>query len=124
TNPQGAGDPEARLSAADMVVADRFWINRVIALPMETRAVAAEWRGDLVVHHSTQVPHLIRVQLAETLGIEEGAIRVVVADVGGGFGLKLGIYPEDVLACLHSKDTRRPVKWVEDRNEHFRASTH
>jgi carbon-monoxide dehydrogenase large subunit len=125
TNPQGAGDPEARFAEADVVIADRFWVNRVTALPMETRAVAAEWRsGELVVHHSTQVPHLIRVQLAETLGIEEGAIRVVVGDVGGGFGLKLGIYPEDVLACLHSKDTRRPVKWVEDRNEHFRASTH
>jgi carbon-monoxide dehydrogenase large subunit len=127
SNPQGAGDPEARLAAADVVLEERFWINRVIALPMETRAVAAEWRAagrELVVHHSTQVPHLIRVQLAETLGLDEGAIRVVVGDVGGGFGLKLGIYPEDVLACLHSRDTRRPVKWVEDRTEHFRASTH
>jgi aerobic carbon-monoxide dehydrogenase large subunit len=124
SNPQGSGDPEARLAAADVVVGDRFWVNRVTALPMETRAVVAEWRGGLVVHHSTQVPHLIRVQLAETLGLDEGAIRVVVGDVGGGFGLKLGLYPEDVLACLHARDTRRPVKWVEDRNEHFRASTH
>jgi carbon-monoxide dehydrogenase large subunit len=127
SNPQGAGDPEARLAEADVVVEERFWINRVSPLPMETRAVAAEWRvgaRELVVHHSTQAPHLVRVQLAESLGLDEGSVRVVVGDVGGGFGQKLGIYPEDVLACLHAKDTRRPVKWVEDRNEHFRASTH
>jgi aerobic carbon-monoxide dehydrogenase large subunit len=127
TNPQGAGDPESRLAEADVVVAERFFVNRVSPLPMETRAIAAEWRvgaGELVVHHSTQVPHLVRVQLAETLGLDEGAVRVVVGDVGGGFGQKLGIYPEDVLACLHSRDTRRPVKWVEDRIEHFRAATH
>jgi carbon-monoxide dehydrogenase large subunit len=127
SNPQGAGDPERRLAEADVVVGDRFWINRVTALPMETRVVAAEWRAagqELVMHHSTQVPHLVRVQIAEALGIDEGIVRVITGDVGGGFGLKLGIYPEDVLACLHAKDTRRPVKWVEDRNEHFRASTH
>lgn len=127
TNPQGAGDPEARLAEAYAVVADRFWINRVAPLPMETRAIVAEWRvgaDELVVHHSTQVPHLVRVQLAETLGLDESSVRVIVGDVGGGFGQKLGIYPEDVLACLHAHDTRRPVKWVEDRVEHFRASTH
>lgn len=125
SNPQGAGDPGTRLAEADVVVGGRFWINRVSPLPMETRAIAVEFRGgNLVVHHSTQVPHLVRVQLAETLGLEEGVVRVVVADVGGGFGLKLGIYPEDVLACLHAIDLRRPVKWVEDRYEHFRASTH
>ena len=125
SNPHGAGDPQARLDEADVVISERFWINRVSPLPMETRAIAAEFRGGaLVVHHSTQVPHLVRVQLAETLGLDEGSVRVVVGDVGGGFGLKLGLYPEDVLACLHAMDLRKPVKWVEDRFEHFRASTH
>jgi carbon-monoxide dehydrogenase large subunit len=127
TNPGGAGDPEARLAAADILVEDRFHINRVTALPMETRAIVATWRPgarDLTVHHSTQVPHLIRKQLAEILGLEESDVRVITDDVGGGFGMKLGIYPEDVLACLHAMDTRRPVKWIEDRVEHFRASTH
>jgi aerobic carbon-monoxide dehydrogenase large subunit len=126
-NPQGAGDPEGALAAADVVVEGRFFVNRVSPLPMETRAIAAEWRvgaRELVVHHSTQVPHLVRVQLAEALGIDEGDVRVVVGDVGGGFGQKLGIFAEDVLACLHARDTRRPVKWVEDRIEHFRAATH
>ncbi|HEY2440095.1 MAG TPA: xanthine dehydrogenase family protein molybdopterin-binding subunit [Solirubrobacteraceae bacterium] len=127
TNPSGAGDPEARLAEADVVVADRFEVNRVTALPMETRALVAAWRPgarELLVHHSTQTPHLIRKQLAEILRLDESDVRVITGDVGGGFGLKLGIYPEDVLACLHAIDTRRPVKWVEDRIEHFRASTH
>jgi aerobic carbon-monoxide dehydrogenase large subunit len=127
SNREGAGDVAARLQEADVVVQGRFLINRVTGLPMETRAVLAEWRPgarQLTVFTSTQTPHLVRKQLAESLRIDEGCVRVVASDVGGGFGLKLGIYPEDVLACLHAMSLRRPVKFVEDRNEHFRATTH
>ena len=127
SNPQGSGDVAARVAEADVVVEGRFHINRVTGLPMETRAVLAEWRagaGQLTVYTSTQAPHLIRKQLAESLRLDEGDIRVVTSDVGGGFGLKLGAYPEDLLACLHALSLRRPVKFVEDRNEHFRATTH
>lgn len=127
SNPQGRGDVAARMDEADVVVEGRFYVNRVTGLPMETRAVLAEWRsgaGALTVHTSTQAPHLMRTQLADSLRIDEGDIRVVTLDVGGGFGLKLGAYPEDVLACLHAISLRRPVKFVEDRNEHFRATTH
>jgi carbon-monoxide dehydrogenase large subunit len=126
-NSDGSGDPDRRMREADVVVEGRFRINRVTALPMETRAVVAEWRPgarELTVHISTQVPHLVRKQLAETLRLTESDIRAVASDVGGGFGLKLGVFPEDVLACLHAMALRRPVKWVEDRAEHFRASTH
>jgi aerobic carbon-monoxide dehydrogenase large subunit len=126
-NLTGAGDPEAKLAESDVVVEDRFSVNRVSGLPMETRVIVAEWQPgarELSVRHSTQVPHLVRKQLAESLRLEDGAVRVVASDVGGGFGLKLGIYPEDVLACLHAMRTRRPVKWVEDRIEFFRATTH
>ncbi|HMJ33508.1 MAG TPA: xanthine dehydrogenase family protein molybdopterin-binding subunit [Baekduia sp.] len=126
-NPQGKGDPDAKLAEADVVVSDRFRINRVTGLPMEGRAILAQWRPgarELTVHASTQVPHLVRKQLAESLRLDEGEIRVIAADVGGAFGLKLGVYPEDVLACLHAMALRRPVKWVEDRLEHFRATTH
>ncbi|MCW2696628.1 MAG: xanthine dehydrogenase, molybdenum binding subunit apoprotein [Modestobacter sp.] len=126
-NSDGSGDPERRMLEADVVVEGRFRINRVTALPMETRAVVAEWRPgarELTVHISSQVPHLIRKQLAETLRLTESEVRAVASDVGGGFGLKLGVFPEDVLACLHAMALRRPVKWVEDRAEHFRASTH
>lgn len=126
-NSDGSGDPEARMREADVVVEGTFRINRVTALPMEPRAVVAEWRPgarELTVHVSTQVPHLVRKQLAESLRLQESEIRAVASDVGGGFGLKLGIFPEDVLACLHAMALRRPVKWTEDRGEHFRGSTH
>jgi len=127
TNPTGAGEPEAKLAEAAVVVEDTFAVNRVTGLPMETRAIVAEWQAgarELTVRHSTQTPHLIRKQLAESLRLEDGAVRVLADDVGGGFGLKIGIYPEDVLACLHAMGTGRPVKWVEDRVEFFRATTH
>jgi aerobic carbon-monoxide dehydrogenase large subunit len=125
-NLEGTQDIETHFAQADVVVGGRFRINRVTGLPMETRAVLAEYRpgSDLTVHVSTQAPQLIRKQLAEILGLHEGQIRVVAGDVGGGFGLKLGTYPEDVLACLHAMSLRRPVKFVEDRQEHFRATTH
>jgi len=127
SNIEGTSDAEAAFGEADVVVEGRFVISRVTGLPMETRAVLAEWQPgarELTVHVSTQVPHLVRKQLAESLRLDEGAVRVIAADVGGGFGLKLGVYPEDVLACLHAMSLRLPVKWVEDRNEHFRATTH
>jgi carbon-monoxide dehydrogenase large subunit len=125
--PQGRGEPEDRLASADVVVEERFMIGRVTGLPMETRAIVAQWRPgayELMVHSSSQVPHLARTQLAESLRLNESDVQVVAADVGGAYGAKLGIYPEDVLACLHAMDLRRPVKFVEDRMEHFRATTH
>lgn len=127
SNTDANGDPEARMAIAAIVLAKQFRINRVTALPMEMRGVLAVWRPgarELTVHTSTQVPHLVRMQLAAALRLDEGCIRVSASDVGGGFGLKLGFYPEDVLACLHAMALRRPVKWTEDRLEFFRASTH
>ena len=126
-NVDRAGDPEDRMVAAEVVVEGRFRVNRVSALPMEPRGIVAHWRAGartLEVHASTQTPHLIRQQLAECLPLDEGCIRVIASDVGGGFGMKLGLYPEDVLAVLHAMALRRPVKWIEDRLEFFRASTH
>ena len=79
---------------------------------------------ELTVYSSTQTPHLLRQQFAESLDLHESEIRVIASDIGGGFGLKLGIYPEDILAVLHAIATKRPVKWIEDRLEYFRASTH
>jgi carbon-monoxide dehydrogenase large subunit len=126
-NPRGMGDVDAALAEADVVVADTFRINRVTGLPMETRGVTADFSaglGQLTVRSSTQTPHLSRRQLSESLRFPEADIRVVANDVGGGFGLKIGLFPEEILACLHAIDLGRPIKWVEDRVEHFRASTH
>ena len=127
TNEERAGEPERRMAEAALVVEGRFNVNRVSAMPMEARGIVAAWRAgaqELTVYASTQVPHLVRQQLAESLRLDEGCIRVVASDVGGGFGMKLGLYPEDVLAALHAIALRRPVKWIEDRLEFFRASTH
>ncbi|MGI9116503.1 MAG: xanthine dehydrogenase family protein molybdopterin-binding subunit [Gaiellales bacterium] len=123
----GDGDPDAAIERADLVLEERFRIGRVTPLPMEGRAIVADWsagRGELSVRLSTQTPHLARTQIAECLGLRESAVDVVASDVGGGFGQKLGIFPEEVLASLHAIRTHQPVKWVEDRLEHFRTSTH
>jgi aerobic carbon-monoxide dehydrogenase large subunit len=127
SNPQGMGDSDAAFAAAATVVEGRFTINRVTGLPMEGRGTIAEWRAgprELTVRTSTQTPHLVRNQLAHCLRVDEGGVRVIASDIGGAFGLKLGVYPEDLLACLHAMALGRPVKWIEDRLEHFRATTH
>lgn len=121
------GDADHMLAQADLIVQDRFVVNRVTPLPMETRGILVSWRPGvrkMTVRMSTQTPHLVRKQLAEVLRIEESCIEVSASDVGGGFGMKLGIYPEDVLAAMHAMAVRQPVKWIEDRLEHFRSATH
>jgi carbon-monoxide dehydrogenase large subunit len=122
-----AGDPDAALAAAHTRVRGTFRINRVSPAPIETRAVVARYSVDaraLELWSSTQTPHLLRAQLARTLRMEESDVRVIAPDVGGAFGLKIGVYPEDVIVSLLAMDTGRPVKWVEDRVEFFRSSIH
>jgi carbon-monoxide dehydrogenase large subunit len=122
-----AGDPDAAFRQAAVTVKGRFCINRVTGAPIETRGTRARYSEDtktLEVWASTQTPHLVRAQLAHMLRMDESDIRVVAPDVGGGFGIKMCVYPEDVIACLLAIDTGRPVKWVEDRIEHFRSCTH
>jgi carbon-monoxide dehydrogenase large subunit len=125
-NPRGP-DVDDVVASAELVLGDRFRINRVTGLPMEGRATIASYTPGLKtldIWSSTQIPHVLRRQLSMCLRVPEADIRVVASDLGGGFGLKLGIYPEDVLASLHSLDLGRPIKWIEDRTEHFRATTH
>ena len=125
-NPRGDGNPEAGLAESEVVVDDRFRINRVSGLPMETRAILASYVPgvrELEVVASTQAPHLFRKQLSDSLRFPEADIRVTTHDCGGAFGLKLGIFAEDVLVCLHAMDLGRPAKWVEDRMEFFRGAT-
>src|SRR5262245_24598586 len=122
-----AGDPDAALGGADVRIAGRFRINRVTAAPIETRGVLAQWSDaarTLTIWTSTQTPHLVRAQLAQALRMPESDIHVIGPDVGGGFGLKMCVYPEDIILALLAMDTGRAVKWIEDRMEHFRASTH
>jgi aerobic carbon-monoxide dehydrogenase large subunit len=121
------GDIEQAARAADIVLRRSYRMNRHVAMPLEGRAVLAyrDHRLDeLVVYTSTQVPHIIRLGLSEVLGREESRIRVVAPDVGGGFGSKARLSPEEAAIAALALELDHPVRWVEDRNEHLLASTH
>ncbi len=112
---------------ADRVLKFRIDGHRYTGTPMEARAYLAQYNptdGTLLYYASTQNPHIARTLLADTLGIPENHIRVVMPDVGGGFGLKHPLYPEELLVCIASKVTGKPVKWAETRTENLMSMTH
>lgn len=119
------GNPDAFQGRS---VTRRFSMARVMASPMEGRGCLAyidASTGELVVHASHQRPHLLRTFLSEHLiGIAEADIRVIVPDVGGGFGAKSNLYPEELVIAAMALATGRPHRWIEDRYEHFVASNH
>jgi carbon-monoxide dehydrogenase large subunit len=122
-----AGDIEAAARAADIVVTREYRMNRQSGSPMEGRAILAtrDHRLDeVVVYCSTQTPHTIRVALGELLGIEQRRIRVVAPDVGGGFGPKARLYPEEIILTALALQLDHPVRWIEDRNEHLLTGAH
>jgi carbon-monoxide dehydrogenase large subunit len=103
----------------------RFTTGRYTGVPMENRAALASYQpasGELTVWSSTQVPHLLRTHLADVLGFPEHRLRVIAPDVGGGFGIKAVIYPEEIAVALLSLRLKRPVRWLEDRREHLQAA--
>ena len=122
-----AGAIAQAFQSADCIVAERFATGRHLALPMETRGCLAHYEAaldSLTLWSSTQVPHLMRVHLARLLDFPEHHIRVIAPDVGGGFGPKAYVYPEEVLLSFLAKHVGRPVKWIEDRRENLSASLH
>jgi carbon-monoxide dehydrogenase large subunit len=122
-----AGDIAAAAAAAEIVVRREYRMNRQVGVPMETRGVLAhldERTDELVVYDSTQGPHVVRVGLAEALMRDEQRIRVIAPDVGGGFGIKNRLYPEEVIVAALALKLGRPVRWIEDRREHLLASIH
>src|SRR5436309_9874073 len=123
----GGGDIEAAARTAEIVVTRQYRMNRQSGSPMEGRAVLAcrDHRLDeVVVYASTQTPHTMRVALAEILDIEERRIRVVAPDVGGGFGPKARLYPEEIILAALALELDHPVRWIEDRNEHLLTTAH
>jgi carbon-monoxide dehydrogenase large subunit len=121
------GDLEQAFKDADVVVKQRMTNQRLIPNPMETRGVVAQYdrgAGTLAVWSSTQVPHILRSSLAALLSLAENKVRVVAPEVGGGFGCKLNIYAEEVIAAVAAMRVGKPVKWVEERTESFLATTH
>ena len=110
------------ISSASSIVKRTFQTARQCMAPMEGRAVVAQWDNQLsqlTVHSATQMPHIVRTGLSECLGLEEGKIRVVAPDVGGGFGYKGILLTEEVFAGWLAMKTGRPVRWLEDRREHL-----
>lgn len=100
-------------------------IQRHTAMPIETRGTAARFfDGQLSVWTSTQSPHIVRTALSYVLEIPERNIRVVTPDVGGGFGCKCHVYPEDVVVSWLAMRLGRPVRWIEDRAEHMVGTNH
>jgi carbon-monoxide dehydrogenase large subunit len=121
------GGAEDVFASAAHVVTVSVRSARVSALPLEGRACLAEWNAtddQLVVHISTQVPHQVRTAIARSLGLPERQVRVVVPDVGGGFGLKCVVGREEVAVAASALRTGRPVAWTEDRQENLTASFH
>jgi carbon-monoxide dehydrogenase large subunit len=125
--PLGSGDVDAAFARADHVFRETFRVQRHTGIALETRGTVASFDAltqELTVWTSTQSPHAVRDALAESLGLPAQRVRVIAADTGGGFGQKDQAYAEDVIACLFAIRLGRPVKWIEDRREHFLATAH
>jgi carbon-monoxide dehydrogenase large subunit len=120
-----AGEVDAAFERAATVFERTFRNPRYCATPIEPRAILAEPVGSgLRVVASTQAPHKLRAVIAELLDLEPALVQVRCADIGGGFGQKAHAYPEEIVACAAALRLRRPVKWIEDRNENLVASSH
>jgi carbon-monoxide dehydrogenase large subunit len=121
------GDVDGAFAQADLVWERTYRTHRHTGFPLEGRACIADYdpaTGVLTLYSATQMPHLLRTGLADTLGLGEHDIRVIAPDVGGGFGIKSHLFPEELAVCLLSMRLGRPVKWIEDTLEHLAASIH
>ena len=117
-----SGDVDAALASSHVVVERSYRTNRHGATPMEGRGAVAAWDADgtkLTLHATSQVPYLHRSGMAKVLGLPDSAVRMVVGDVGGGFGIKGSLYPEDAAVSLLARRLGRPAGWVETRSEHM-----
>ncbi|MGH3098273.1 MAG: xanthine dehydrogenase family protein molybdopterin-binding subunit [Streptosporangiales bacterium] len=119
------GDVDAAFAGAEHTASFRFHVPRVAGCPIETRGVVASYdryAGELTVWSSTQTPYMVRTRLAEMLGLSEQRVRVIAPEVGGGFGPKVQVYPEEILVAHLAMRLGRPVRWIEDRQEHLMAT--
>jgi carbon-monoxide dehydrogenase large subunit len=118
-NPDDAA-VDAAFAAAAHTVSERYVQQRLLPSPMESRGVLVvpqPFGGDFTVYSATQIPHILKVMLALTAGVSETKLRVVAPAVGGGFGCKLNVYAEEVIALVLARKLRQPVRWVEERTE-------
>ena len=121
------GDADAALKSAPHRLSRTFYHHRYGALPMECRGVVSAYdkRSDTItIWSACQVVHWLRREASTVLGMPEARIRSVAVDVGGGFGVKGHVYPEDLLIPYLARELGRPIKWIEDRHEHLMSACH
>jgi carbon-monoxide dehydrogenase large subunit len=123
----GRGDANAMLGRAPHQLRRRFYHHRYAAVPMECRGVISAYdprTNSATIWSSTQVVHWVRREAAALLGLPEARVRCIALDVGGGFGGKGHVYPEDLLITFLARKLGRPVRWIEERREHLMSATH
>jgi aerobic carbon-monoxide dehydrogenase large subunit len=124
------GDADATDKAfndAAVVVKERYHHPRLIPNAIEPRGVLVQpvpASGEFTMWSATQIPHILKVTLALTLGIPETRLRVIAPEVGGGFGSKLNVYPEEAVALALARKLGRPIKWIEERSENYLGTIH
>ena len=126
-HPLKNGDVDGAFRRADVIVKERLVNQRLAPVSMEPRGVVAQYlpgERTLTVWSSTQIPHLLKTQIALMLGLPETSVRVVTPEVGGGFGSKLNVYGEEGVVPWLSIKLGRPVKWTETRRENIQATIH
>ncbi len=124
---KGYGDIDTAFAKAHSVVSLELSIGRHSGVPMETRGAIARYdevRDILEMHGAAKVPHWNRDAMAQMLGRKRDSVQLYEGHVGGGFGIRGEIYPEDVLVCAAALKFKKPIKWIEDRREHLIAANH
>jgi len=123
----GLDKNDKAFTSADLIVKGKFQHPRVTGIPIETCGVIAKYKNntdELAIWTSTQIPHLLRDALSESLNMHVNQIRVIAPDVGGGFGIKMQALPEEVIVSYLSRYLLLPIKWTQDRMENLQASFH
>src|SRR5437773_3794649 len=123
----GEGDIDAAMKSADKIVTQKMIHQRLAPVAMEPRGVLARYfpgEEELTVWSSTQIPHLLRTQLALMIGFPENKLRVITPEVGGGFGSKLNVYAEEALVGWISVQLGKHEKWIESRRENVQSTIH
>lgn len=121
------GQVDEAFAGAAHTVSERFVQQRLLPMAMEPRAVAAvpqPFGGEMTLYSATQVPHILKIMAALTLGIPEQQMRVIAPAVGGGFGSKLNVYAEELLCVALARKHNVPVRWAEERSENAQATIH
>lgn len=120
------GDADRAFREAEVTVSLRLVSQRLAPNPMETRGVVAQYEfgGRWTVWTSTQWAHGVREGICQAMRLPQTRVRVIAPEVGGGFGCKGGVYPEEILLAYLARRVGRPVKWIESRREHMQATVH